>query len=58
MSRGSGTRALLRIAPGEVWLTETGGILKFGRQFPRSTSRQVTLTIRSKPPGDECDDER
>jgi putative glycosyl hydrolase len=42
--RTSGTRALLRNAPGEVWLTETGGILKFGRAFPRSTSRQVRAT--------------
>jgi hypothetical protein len=42
--RTSGTRALLSIAPGEVWLTETGGILKFGRAFPRSTSRQTRAT--------------
>jgi hypothetical protein len=42
--RTSGTRALLRIAPGEVWLTETGGILKFGRAFPRSSSRQARAT--------------
>jgi len=42
--RSSFTRELLRIAPGEVWLTETGGILKFGRQFPRSESRQARAT--------------
>jgi hypothetical protein len=42
--RNSGTRALLRVAPGEIWLTETGGILKFGRQFPRSESRQAQAT--------------
>jgi hypothetical protein len=42
--RTSGTRDLLRIAPGEVWLTETGGILKFGSAFPRSTSRQTRAT--------------
>jgi hypothetical protein len=27
-----------------VWLTETGGILKFGRQFPRSSKRQTRAT--------------
>jgi hypothetical protein len=42
--RTSGTRGLLSIVPGEVWLTETGGILKFGRAFPRSTSRQARAT--------------
>jgi hypothetical protein len=42
--RSSGTRELLRVAPGEVWLTETGGILKFGRQYPRSQSRQARAT--------------
>jgi hypothetical protein len=42
--RSSGTRALLRIAPGEVWLTETGGILKFGSQYPRSERRQTRAT--------------
>jgi hypothetical protein len=42
--RTSGTRDLLRVARGEVWLTETGGILKFGSQFPRSTSRQKRAT--------------
>jgi hypothetical protein len=34
------TRALLRATGrGEVWLTETGGIVKFGRSFPFSESR-------------------
>jgi hypothetical protein len=42
--RTSGTRELLRVARGEVWLTETGGILKFGRAFPRSLSRQARAT--------------
>jgi hypothetical protein len=42
--RTSGTRDLLRVARGEVWLTETGGILKFGRAFPRSLSRQARAT--------------
>jgi hypothetical protein len=42
--RSSGTRQMLRVAPGEVWLTETGGILKFGRDYPRSESRQARAT--------------
>jgi hypothetical protein len=34
------TKALLRATrTGQVWLTETGGIVKFGRSFPNSTSR-------------------
>jgi hypothetical protein len=42
--RSSGTTAMLRVAPGEVWLTETGGILKFGSDYPRSESRQARAT--------------
>lgn len=30
----SRTRAVLRAVPGEVWLTETGGVVKFGGAFP------------------------
>lgn len=30
----SRTRAVLRAVPGQVWLTETGGIVKFGGAFP------------------------
>lgn len=28
------TKAILRAVPGQVWLTETGGIVKFGGAFP------------------------
>ncbi len=42
--RSSGTRALLRVASGEVWLTETGGILKFGNDYKRSEKRQARAT--------------
>ena len=42
--RSSGTRRLLRIVPGQVWLTETGGILKFLPAFKRSESRQANRT--------------
>jgi hypothetical protein len=34
------TRAMLRLAPGQVWLTETGGLVKFqGRRFRYSERR-------------------
>jgi len=40
------TREMLRLVPGEVWLTETGGIVKFGnsRQFAYSESRAANRT--------------
>jgi hypothetical protein len=37
--RTSGLRDLLRTVEGDVWLTETGGIVKFGRNFPRDEQR-------------------
>lgn len=42
--RSSGTRRLLRIVSGQVWLTETGGILKFLPAFKRSETRQAKRT--------------
>src|SRR3954447_23991155 len=33
------TRRVLSTWRGKVWLTETGGLVKLGRSFPRSTSR-------------------
>jgi hypothetical protein len=42
--RSSGTRAVLSTVPGEVWLTETGGVLTFGPSFPRSESRAAART--------------
>jgi hypothetical protein len=42
--RTSGTRRLLRTVPGQVWLTETGGILKFLPGFKRSETRQARRT--------------
>ena len=41
--RVTGTRRLLRIVPGEVWATETGGILKF-QSYKRSETRQANRT--------------
>jgi hypothetical protein len=42
--RSSGTRRLLRTVGGQVWLTETGGILKFLPAFKRSQKRQANRT--------------
>lgn len=33
-SSSTRTKAILAAVPGDVWLTETGGIVKFGREFP------------------------
>jgi hypothetical protein len=38
------TRLMLRTVPGRVWLTEAGGIVKFGAQFPYSESRAARRT--------------
>ena len=37
--RSSGLRELFAAVTGDVWLTETGGIVKFGRSFPRDEKR-------------------
>ena len=42
--RTSGTERLLRTVGGQVWLTETGGILKFLPAFKRSQKRQANRT--------------
>ncbi len=42
--RTQGTTRMLRLVPGEVWLTETGGILAFEPAFPRSQRRQANRT--------------
>jgi len=39
-----GLTTLLRTVPGEVWLTETGGIVKLNRDFPFSESRAAART--------------
>jgi hypothetical protein len=39
--RSTGTREVLAAVPGEVWLTETGGVAKFGRSFPYDLDRQA-----------------
>jgi hypothetical protein len=47
--RDSGLRELLATVPGDVWLTETGGIVRFGRSFPQDeqrAARAVTYALR------------
>ncbi len=36
------TRAILAAVPGEVWLTETGGIVQFGSAFPNKNGSGLT----------------
>jgi hypothetical protein len=42
--RSRGTKALLRTVRGNVWLTETGGIVKFADVFPYSEQRAARAT--------------
>ncbi len=42
--RKTGLRSLLRAVKGDVWLTETGGIVAFGRNFPRDDQRAAKAT--------------
>jgi hypothetical protein len=43
-STSGDTRLMLETVPGRVWLTETGGIVRFGPQFPYSESRAARRT--------------
>jgi hypothetical protein len=42
--RTSGLGSLLRAVKGDVWLTETGGLVAFGRSFPRDEQRAAKAT--------------
>jgi hypothetical protein len=42
--RSAGTRAVLADTTGQVWMTETGGIVKLAGDFPFSLSRQTKAT--------------
>ena len=47
--RDSGTTRFLAAVKGDVWLTETGGVARFGRAFPFSLTRQaraITYMVR------------
>jgi hypothetical protein len=43
-NRTTGLRGILRTVPGEVWLTETGGIVKLQPQFRFNLNRAATAT--------------
>jgi len=40
-----GTKAFLKAVPGEVWLTETGGIVKFGSGFPGGAAGEAASRV-------------
>src|SRR5439155_11345713 len=42
--RTRGTRSMLRAVPGDIWVTETGGVARFGRSFPFDLQRQARAT--------------
>ena len=42
--RATGLKTVLRLAPGQVWLTETGGIVTFLPQFKTSLARAARAT--------------
>ncbi len=44
--RSSATRAILSRVPGEVWMTETGGLVAFGPSFPYDQRRAASRTHR------------
>lgn len=43
----SRTRAILAAVPGQVWLTETGGIVKFGGAFPNKKGSGLTRAAKA-----------
>jgi hypothetical protein len=42
--RSTGTRAVLAAVRGQVWLTETGGVVHFGTSFPENAKRAARAT--------------
>jgi hypothetical protein len=42
--RNKGTKQFLRLVPGQVWLTETGGVVTFGKSFPFDVDRAAKAT--------------
>lgn len=42
--RSTGLKEMLATVEGEVWLTETGGIVQFGKNFPRDEQRAARAT--------------
>lgn len=46
-NRSTGTQTMLRTVPGEVWVTETGGIVKFSGSNLRPTETKAVRGIRN-----------
>jgi hypothetical protein len=46
-SSSSRTRAILAVVPGQVWLTETGGIVQFGSDFPNKKGSGLTRAAKA-----------
>lgn len=45
--RDKGTKAVLNAVHGQVWLTETGGVVLFGRAFPNNHGEGLTRAARA-----------
>jgi hypothetical protein len=45
--QSSRTRAILALVPGQVWLTETGGIVQFGSDFPNKKGAGLTRAAKA-----------
>jgi hypothetical protein len=45
--QGTRTRAILADVPGQVWLTETGGIVQFGSDFPNKKGSGLTRAAKA-----------
>jgi hypothetical protein len=45
--QGTRTKAILAAVPGQVWLTETGGIVQFGSDFPNKKGSGLTRAAKA-----------
>jgi hypothetical protein len=45
--QGTRTKAILAAVPGQVWLTETGGIVQFGSAFPNKKGSGLTRAAKA-----------
>jgi hypothetical protein len=45
--RSTGTKAILKLLPGQVWLTETGGIVQFGSEFTNKGAKGLARAAKA-----------
>ncbi len=45
--RSAGTKAILKAVAGQVWLTETGGIVQFGSEFPNRAGKGLARAAKA-----------